>query len=366
VPLPRDAATAAATPAAAPAPPREHRFHLPWHRASPEEEAARAEAARQRQELAQRIEQVRQAELQRQAADLQALSRGGIPTGAQQRLRELGTRAGDAAAIFTSNLDPDESALLRRHGYRPRGLITGSAMYHVGQAYASSQQDVEVTVLSQAYNTATRLAVARLTEELKLIGAHGVVGVRLSVARHEWAEKTVEVQLVGTAVEGPSPAPEHPWLCDLSGQEWWALRRAGYDPVALVWGHCTWFILTTQNDEYVERAFSNVELGHWSAALGKARHIALDHARGQATDRHATGIVGVRIERRLDEVRLTGAGEDPAYEREHHNLVVSMIGTAVRLRPDAPRAIPRAAQILSLRDGHIAPAVLRHTDASFE
>ena len=131
VPLPQEAVQQQA---AAPAPPREHRFHLPWIHHSPDDEAARAAAAQQRDELARQSEAVRQAEIQRQAADLQALARGGIPTGAQQRLRELGQRADETGALFTSNLDPDETALLRRHGYRLRGMVTGSAMYHVGQA----------------------------------------------------------------------------------------------------------------------------------------------------------------------------------------------------------------------------------------
>ena len=362
VPLPHEVAQQSG----APAPPPQHHFHLPWQHRSPEDEAAREEATRRHEELVRQSEQVRQAEIARQAADMQALGRGGIPTGAQQRLRELGTRADDAATFFTSNLDPDETALLRRHGYRMRGIVTGSAMYHVGQAYASSQRDVEVKVLSEAYDMATQLAVSRLSQELQLIGAHGVVGVRLSVVRHEWGDKTIEVQVVGTAVEGPGPAPQQPWLSDLSGQEWWALHRAGYDPVTLVWGHCTWFVLTTDTDEYTLHNYSNKEFHNWSTALGKARRIALDHARNQASKHNATGIAGVRIERRLDEVRLSGSGEDEVYKREHHNIVVSLIGTAVYLRKDAPRMLPATTPILSLRDGRIAPVVMRHTDATFE
>ena len=136
-----------------------------------------------------------------------------------------------------------------------------------------AQGDCEVKVLSDAYNTATDLAVSRLRQELRLIGAHGVVGVRLELIRHEWADKTVEVQVMGTAVAGAGEAmPSDPWLCDLSGQEWYALHRAGYEPATMVWGHCTWFILTTQQDEWIHQSWNNQELTHWSGALGRARH----------------------------------------------------------------------------------------------
>jgi uncharacterized protein YbjQ (UPF0145 family) len=190
--------------------------------------------------------------------------------------------------------------------------------------------------------------------------------MRFSMVRHEWGEKTVEVQVMGTAVEGPGPPPPQPWLSDLSGQEWWALYRAGYEPVALVWGHCTWFILTTFNDEYIQRTAANEEFTHWSTALSKARKIALGHASKQARSQHATGVVGVRVERRLDEVRLTGQGEDDAYEREHHTLVMSIIGTAIRVRRDAPRTVQQTVHVLSLRDGRLTSTIGRTVDATFE
>jgi uncharacterized protein YbjQ (UPF0145 family) len=362
VPLPNTAAPAPGVPAAAKP---GFRFHLPWVHRSPEEEEARAEAERQRALLAQRIIDDHQAEQERQRKDLVTLAQGGIPIQATERLKELGSDEGDAM-LFTSDLTPEESALLRREGFKARGLVSGSAMYHVGQAYASSTGDCEVRVLSEAYDKATELAVNRMGRELHLIGAHGVVGVRLTVTRHEWADKTIEVQVIGTAVEGPGKPPSHPWMCDLSGQEWWALHRAGYEPAGLVWGHCTWFILTTQQDEWTEQSFVNAELTHWATALGQARHIAMNHLKKQAKEHGATGVAGVKIARRMDEVRLTGPGEDPAYEREHHNIALSIIGTGIRLRADAPAGVVPTTTVLSLRDGRISPVALGATDAKFE
>jgi uncharacterized protein YbjQ (UPF0145 family) len=359
------AGPAPAVPTSGPAPPAKPRFHLPWVHRTPEQEEARAEAERQRALLQQLTIQNRQAEQARQMKDMAALSQGGLPVQATERLREIG-RAGEEGALFTSDLDPDEAALLRREGFKARGLVTGSAMYHVGQAFASAYQDCEVDVLSKAYDKATDLAVSRMGKELRLIGAHGVVGVRLSMVRHEWADKTVEVQVMGTAVEGPGKPPADPWMCDLSGQEWYALHRAGYEPAALVWGHCTWFILTTQQDEWTERSWVNSELTHWSQALGTARHIAMGTLVRQARTHKATGVAGVRIARRLDEVRLTGLGENPVYEREHHNLAVSIIGTAIRVRADAPAGVTPTVQVLSLRDGRLAPAALGAGDLKIE
>ena len=324
---------------------------------SADDKAAKAE---QKQHAAD----VLQAEMQRQSIDLQELARGGIPVQATERLRELSQQKDSDKSIFTSDLAPDELALLRRCGFRPRGLVTGSAMYHVGQAYASSSGDCEVKVLSHAYDQAFALAISRLKQELRLIGAHGVVGVRLELVRREWSDRSVEVQAIGTAVEGPKGYNAAPWTSDLSGQEWYTLWQAGYEPADLVWGHCSWFVLTTAQDEMIEKGTiwgqsGNMEIEHWSRALSSARILAMQHVTKQAREVNACGVVGVRIARNMSEVHLSGAGSDPAYEREHHNLLVSIVGTAIKVRANAPERVQGATYALSLRDGRLKPLVVK-------
>ncbi len=315
-------------------------------------------------DLAALARQRRESEINRQEQDQYLLESGQLPSGAKARLAEIGAVGPDKLA-FTSDLAADEAGLLRSHGYAPLCLVTGSAMYRVGIAYASAWHDTEVGELSQAYMEATRLAVSRLELEAKAVGAAGVVGVRYSIARHEWADGTIEVQLFGTAVAGPGRPPSSPWLSDLSGQEWWALYRAGYEPTALVYGHCTWFVLTTQTDEWNALNPVNNEIIHFSQALGQCRTRAANRMRQMARDRGSIGVVGVHVGRRLDEVHLSGPGENPVYEYEHHNLTLSLIGTAIRLRADAPDRVRATTLVLSLRDGRLAPAESA-AEATFE
>lgn len=322
-----------------------------WTGQTPEEKAARIA-------LEKKASEVYQAEMERQSIDLAELGKGGIPVQAKQRLQELGDESAHERSLFTSNLAPDEIALLRKHGYKVRGLITGSAVYHVGQTYASSTGDCQVKELTHAYDAATGAALSRMQQELALLKAHGAVGVRLNLVRHEWGEKTIEVQAVGTAIEGPGPIPASPWLCDLSGQEWFALHRAGYEPAALVYGHCSWFILTADQDQAIINSWQNSEFSHWSAALSQARHIALDSVHKQTKAAGGTGVAGVSIKRRLDHVHLTG-GTGSVFDRTHHNLVISVIGTAIRVRDDAPQKVPATRHVLSLRDGRLKPMVMR-------
>jgi uncharacterized protein YbjQ (UPF0145 family) len=234
-----------------------------WHRRSPDEEASRKQQEALAKDTSARAQQ-------RAAADLKLLGAGGIPSMARERLTAL---AG-GGETFTSDLAPDEAALLRQSGFRPLGLVGGSAMYHVGVAQHSSVRDGEIRALSRAYDDATALATGRMQQEATLLGAHGVVGVRLAMTRHPWGEETVEVALLGTAVAGTGASPEKPWLSDLSGQDWWALHRAGYTPSGLVYGHCAWFILTRAADAAMDAGGENAEYTHHSRAIKRCRDIA--------------------------------------------------------------------------------------------
>ncbi len=335
-------------------------IRFPWQHATPEEEAAALERARLKEETAE----ARRVAAARQVADLQSLAAGGIPATAATRLSEI-RDADPEHSVFSSNLSPDEAALLRRNGYRPLGLVTGSAMYSIGPIYpgpvrepiagqpgspsASTQtrlvyRDHELITLSRAYNESMRLAVTRMQQEATAIGAHGVVAVRFKMIHAGWTRGTLEVQLFGTAIAGPNTAPATPWLSDLSGQEWYALHRAGYDPAGLVYGHCAWFIWARQQDRQLSFDRRNMEREYFSDALLHCRNRANGAIYAMAKERKAIGVVGMHLTRRVEFMP----------EGEHHQVRLHMIGTAIHLRPDAPRSVVASGTVLSLRDGRIA------------
>jgi len=109
-------------------------------------------------------------------------------------------------------------------------------------------------------------------------------------------------------------------------------------------------------DEQIKQSYANREFPHRSKGLSSARRIALAHLTTQARAAKAHGVTGVTLSRRIDEVRLTGS------EYEHHTIVVSIIGTAVRLRADAPKQVVATTPMLSLRDGRLTPVARRERD----
>jgi hypothetical protein len=107
-------------------------------------------------------------------------------------------------------------------------------------------------------------------------------------------------------------------------------------------------------------------------------------------------VVGVHIARRVDAFKLGGpraslemrasrrvqgpvdvpdgaytrSGEltrayTPAMASEHHNLTLSIIGTAIRLQKDAPAAVRATRPVLSLRDGRLVPGVVSTGEVEF-
>ncbi|MGI4792076.1 MAG: heavy metal-binding domain-containing protein [Janthinobacterium lividum] len=114
----------------------------------------------------------------RDKADQERLSRGGLPLGAELRLTEIRKNG----HFFTSNLSVNELALTATEGIRPLGQVMGSTVYHVGWQYTPMYSSTELVTLTHAQYHARLLAISRLQQEARLLGAHGVIGVRSATA----------------------------------------------------------------------------------------------------------------------------------------------------------------------------------------
>ena len=276
----------------------------------------------------------------RQAASLAALERGELPLRAQERLGEIGKSGG---GFFTSDLSVDEFALVDAIGLRPLAQVMGSSIYHVGwqqrpgsfgmQMGGMSQ---ELTVVSQAWNTARLRAFARLEQEAMLVGADAVVGVRLTVGRHDWAAGAIEYVAVGTAVRGEGAEhAEQPALTDLSGQDYWKLWQAGHRPLGVVGASTVHYVVPGFATQQAQSGFSatwvNQELTDFTRGVYDARETALGRMTAEARKQGAAGVVGVSISHEIEQ-REAGGRRD---------LVVTfhVLGTAIGERGDHGREL---------------------------
>jgi uncharacterized protein YbjQ (UPF0145 family) len=253
----------------------------------------------------------------------------GVPEDAMRRLAEM--KPGQSTSLFTSDLSVNEFLLVREAGFRPLGLVLGSSIYHVGFQMGKWSQNQELGTLTQAMYHARELAMTRMEAEADLLGADGIVGVRLDIEFKEFGNDLAEFIAVGTAVLGDDPPATgdgwrantgKPFTSDLSGQDFWTLLEAGYAPLGLVMGSCVYHIAHQRFWQSMGNVGQNVEIPQFTEGLYDARELAMSRMQAEAEALGAEGIVGVKL---LALPHRWGG----------HTTEFFAIGTAVRpLRPD--------------------------------
>ena len=211
--------------------------------------------------------------------------------------------------FFTSDLSCNEHLLTREAGCEPIGLVMGTCFYKVSfYGYFRGYQKFtgELTALSQAQLSARELAVSRMQQEAAMLGAHGIIGVRLKQSRQGWGTGCIEFTAIGTAIRIPSRPPEsQPFTSDLTGQEFWQLRQAGYYPKGLVFGTCSYYIHSDRmtralmNQSSWNRLFGqgrrNQEFTQFTQGFQDAREIAVTRLTEEIRQLGAVGAVGMDI-----------------------------------------------------------------------
>jgi uncharacterized protein YbjQ (UPF0145 family) len=243
-----------------------------------------------------------------------------LPEAAVKRLQEMRGQ-GEKPRLFTSDLSVNEFLLVRHAGFDPVGLVMGSSIYHIGIQIPGTFQNMEMNVLTQAMYHARELAMNRMEEEADVLGADGIVGVRLIVNRQEWGENLAEFMAIGTAIKHRSGGnyktkDGRPFTSDLSGQDFWTILQSGYRPVSLVMGTCVYHVAHQGMMQALKRVGKNVEMENFTQALYDARELALSRMQAEAEEQNAQGIVGARV-------------EEKSYGWGSHVIEYFAVGTAV-------------------------------------
>jgi uncharacterized protein YbjQ (UPF0145 family) len=263
----------------------------------------------------------------RDKIDQERLAQGGLPLGAERRLTEIR----DNSKFFTSNLSVNEFALAATEDIRPLGQVMGSTVYHIGWQYTPIYASSELVTLSHAHYHARQLALSRLQQEARLLGAHGVIGVRLERKSYDWGTNLLEFAAYGTAVALPDrPIPQHPFVCALSGQDFYALRRGGFFPVGFAFGTCTYYHVASYTNQWTSQSWSNMEMTDYTQAVYLARHAAMTRLGEEAQRVTAGGVVGVTIEDwvRTHEVEINN--------QKRRDLIVEFTALGTAIVTDGP------------------------------
>jgi uncharacterized protein YbjQ (UPF0145 family) len=272
-----------------------------------------------------------------QAATRAALELGGIPPEARHRLEMQ--RKSDSR-FFTSDLTCNEFLLSQAAGYESIGLVMGTSFYKVSfWGYFGGYQTStgELAALSHAQLAARELAIDRLRQEAAILGAHGVIGVRLQMGSYDWSNRTVEFTAIGTAIRiNDRQADLHPFTSDLSGQEFWQLHQAGYYPRGIVLGICSYYIHTDWQTQNLTRggffgrgSGQNQEIVQYTQGFNLARNIAMQRLSADIHQHQAEGAVGMHIDMGIEEI------EYEVNNTKYHDLLAHFVGLGTSIVRDA-------------------------------
>jgi uncharacterized protein YbjQ (UPF0145 family) len=293
-----------------------------------------------------------EAEREAAAVDLDRIQRGGIPLGAEQRLRAI---AATASPVFSSDLSAKEYAVAQVSGLEPVAQIMGSSVVQHGwQTYGWSTYGggiQEMPSFATPWNMARERAFDRLRQEAQFAAADAVIGIELTTESLPGEPGTIEYVVFGTAVRDTTPVGHGgrgPRMCALSGQDVDRLRRIGAETLGVI-GHTSVVVvaLSMQANQLMRSWWGNQEMVEVTQGVYAARHLAMDEVSRQA--RHA-GANDMVIS------TLTHNSDHHEYDRlgiVQHYFIVSMhvLGTAIRLGAHEPHPAPLGTPVMSINLG---------------
>ena len=230
---------------------------------------------------------------------------------------------------FTSDLSVDEVLLIEEAGFEPLEFVMGSSYFHLGWAPTMWSVNQELTTISALMLRARWTAMQRLIAQAQQVGADGVVGMNIEIEREG---HHAEFAAIGTAVRrraGDGGAWRtrhgHPFTCNLSGKDFWALVRGGYRPVSLAHGVCVYHVAHQSLKQWLStNSYANYEHPQFTQALYDARELAMERVQYEAQQAGATGVVGVRVEEgshgwssHIIEFCVFGSGVIPIVDERH-------------------------------------------------
>ena len=294
-------------------------------------------------------------ERQAAAVDLERIRRGGIPLGAEERLKGI---AAARSPVFSSDLSAKEYAIAQASGLTPLAQIMGSSVVQHGwQNYGWNSFGAgaiqEVAAFAAPWNLSRQRAFDRLSQEARFAGADAVIGIEMTTNSFLDEPGNVEYVVFGTAVRETTLTTGNlgrsgPRMCALSAQDVDKLRRIGAETVGVI-GHTSVVVvsLSLQSSQMMRSWWGNQEVTEVTAGVYAARKLAMDEVCRQATAAGANDMVISNLTHQIDHHEY----ESPGYRQ--HFFIVSMhvLGTAIALGAHQPHPAPLGTPVLSINLG---------------
>jgi uncharacterized protein YbjQ (UPF0145 family) len=295
------------------------------------------------------------AERESASVDLDRISGGGIPLGAEQRLTAISSAE---SAVFSSDLSAKEYAIAQASGLVPIAQVMGSSVVQHGwqnygwSAYGGGVQ--EMPSFAAPWNLSRERSFDRLSQEAQFAGADAVIGIDMRTTPFLGQPGNVEFAVFGTAVRDTGvvarrgSGPAAPRLCALSAQDVDKLRRIGAETLGVI-GHTSvvCVALSPWASQQMSRWWGNQEMTEVTQGVYAARHLAMNEIRRQGSALGANDMVISTLTHHIDHHEYENMGYT------NHFFIVSMhvLATAIRLGAHEPHPGPLGLPMMSINLG---------------
>lgn len=203
---------------------------------------------------------------------------------------------------FTTAADGQELYCQEDAGYQPLSFVMGNVAYSIGIGRGIGgmfKQLVkgEVKQYSDIFTTTRNLALQRIKDEARSIGANAVVGIKTSILPFG-ATGVQEMLMVGTASRHSMHDPVFETLgvttSDLTAEETWNLAQMGYAPLELVLGTSVYSMGFVGGFMAGLKNFVKGEISELTELIYSAREESLGKVKAQAEAIGAEDVVGVK------------------------------------------------------------------------
>jgi len=222
--------------------------------------------------------------------------------------------------VNVCSLSGNEIFCLQLKGFAPAEIVVGNSVRSLGLAGAIGSgfrtlAGGEVENITALISEGRHAAIARLVDEARRHGAHGVTGVTTELSS---LSGYTEFLSQGTSVHAYASNPNF-FTTSASGTELYCHLDAGYTPISFVMGNVAYALGIGRGISGGLSTLAQGEVRQYSEMYNRIRHLALFRLRHEAASVGANAVVDVRIDLRpfgpgVVELLMTGtASRHPAF-----------------------------------------------------
>lgn len=199
---------------------------------------------------------------------------------------------------FSTSTDGQDLFAQVDAGYEPVKFVFGNVAYSIGitrgiiGAFKTLGRG-EIKEFSDIFNKTRHLALERITNEAKKVGANAVVGIETTILP-VIGSGLQEMLMLGTASTNPALPKDTVTTSDLTPQEMWNLNKMGYAPEKILIGTSVYSLGLVGSITSALKSFVKGEITELSSLIYEARENALAIINKEADAIGADEVVGVK------------------------------------------------------------------------